>query len=92
MLLEAPPITTSDPISPSSLFQRVWPSALLILALVVTLAWTALLGYGFVALVRMALEGLRGRTRPTKAHSGVVHVCAERPARSRGCKSLTMRE
>jgi hypothetical protein len=55
MLLEAPPITTSDPISPSSLFQRVWPSALLILALVVTLAWTALLGYGFVALVRMAL-------------------------------------
>jgi hypothetical protein len=33
----------------------VWPSAFLILALGVTVAWTALLGYGFVALVEMAL-------------------------------------
>jgi hypothetical protein len=42
-------------LSPSLLFQRVWPPALLILGLGGTVAWIALLGYGFVALVQMAL-------------------------------------
>jgi hypothetical protein len=54
MLVAAPPTLITEPISSSSLFQRVWPSALLILGLVVSVGWTALLGYGFVELVEMA--------------------------------------
>jgi len=45
----------SDQISPISLFRRVWPSALLLLGLVLTVAWIALLGCEFVGLVGMAL-------------------------------------
>jgi hypothetical protein len=55
MLAEAPAVITFDPIGPSSPFQRVLSSALIILGLVVSVAWTALLGYGFVALLEMAL-------------------------------------
>jgi hypothetical protein len=44
-----------DPKSLSSLFQRVWPSMLIILGLVATAAWTGALLYGAVALVEMAL-------------------------------------
>ncbi len=45
-----------NPISPISLFfQRVWPPALIVLALVITLAWIALLGCEFVGLIGMAL-------------------------------------
>jgi hypothetical protein len=43
------------PIS-SSLFQRAWPWAMLILALVVTVAWAALLAYGCAELVEKALS------------------------------------
>jgi hypothetical protein len=39
----------------SSLFQRVWPPALLVLGAAASVAWTALLGYGLVTLVRLAL-------------------------------------
>jgi hypothetical protein len=39
----------------SSLFQSVWPPALLVLGTVASVAWTALLGYGLVTLVRLAL-------------------------------------
>jgi hypothetical protein len=38
-----------------SLFQRVWPPALLVLGAAASVALTALLGYGFVMLVRLAL-------------------------------------
>ena len=55
MLLDAPLAIVAKPISPSSLFQHSLPWALLILGVVVTVAWTALLGYGFVELVKMAL-------------------------------------
>jgi hypothetical protein len=39
----------------SSLFQRVWLPALLVLGAAASVAWTALLGYGLVTLVRLAL-------------------------------------
>jgi len=52
MPLEVPPIIAADP---KALFHRVWPTALIILGLGVSVAWTALLGYGAVTLVRMAL-------------------------------------
>jgi hypothetical protein len=40
---------------PSSLFQRGWPAALLVLGSAASVAWTVLLGYGLVTLVRLAL-------------------------------------
>ena len=40
---------------PSSRFQRVWPQAILIMLLMVTVAWMVLLGYGLVELVEMVL-------------------------------------
>jgi hypothetical protein len=39
----------------SSLFQRIWPAAVLVLGAAASLAWTALLGYGLITLVRLAL-------------------------------------
>jgi hypothetical protein len=38
----------------SSLFQRIWLPAILILGLGLTVAWTALLGYVLALLVRLA--------------------------------------
>jgi len=46
---------SSVPISPSSLFQRVWRPALLILGLGVTVVWTVFLGYEFIDLIAMSL-------------------------------------
>lgn len=55
MLLLAQPLArVTKPISSSSLFQRVWPAALISLELVITVAWTTLLGYGLVELVERA--------------------------------------
>ena len=34
---------------------REWPSALLVIGAVITIAWTALLGYGIVHLVQIAI-------------------------------------
>ncbi len=39
----------------SSLFHRVWPTALLIVGFGATVAWTALLGYGLVELIEKAM-------------------------------------
>ena len=50
MSLEALP-AVYDP----SLFRPVWPLVFVILGLGLTVAWTALLGYGLVLLVEMAL-------------------------------------
>jgi hypothetical protein len=44
-------LTTADSQSPPSLFQRVWPVALLFALLAVTVQWTFLLGYLLVKLV-----------------------------------------
>jgi hypothetical protein len=52
---EAPLVMVADAITRPTLFQRIWPSAFLILGLVITVAWTAVFGYGFVALVGMLL-------------------------------------
>jgi len=45
--------------SKSSLFQRIWPSALIILGVASSVAWAALLGYGLgygiIELAEMAL-------------------------------------
>ena len=38
-----------------SRFERIWPTTFLILALMVTMAWTVFLGYGLVELIEMAL-------------------------------------
>lgn len=46
---------TFDPKSASTLFQRVWPVAILILGAGITVAWTAFLGYGTLVLAQMAL-------------------------------------
>ena len=46
---------TSGLKSPFSLFQRAWPVAILILGGGITVAWTALLGYGTLVLAQMAL-------------------------------------
>jgi hypothetical protein len=53
--MQSPAFPASHPITTSTLIERAWPSALLILGLGITVACTALLGYGFVALVEMAL-------------------------------------
>jgi hypothetical protein len=52
---EAPLVIVADAITRPTLFQRIWPSAFLILGLGITVAWTAVFGYGFVALVGMLL-------------------------------------
>ena len=43
--------TTADSQSPPSLFQRVWPVALMLALLTVTVQWTCLLGYLLVKFV-----------------------------------------
>jgi hypothetical protein len=48
------PISEAIPI-PYPLFQRVWPPAVMCLGLALTVAWTAFLGYTFIALVVIAL-------------------------------------
>jgi hypothetical protein len=40
--------------SSATLFDRIWPPAVLVLGIVLTLAWTALLGYGVVNAVALA--------------------------------------
>ena len=42
-------------VSDPSIFRPVWPLVFVILGLGLTAAWTALLGYGLVQLVEMAL-------------------------------------
>ena len=39
----------------ASLLHQVWPTTLLIVGLGATVAWTALLGYGLVALIEKAI-------------------------------------
>jgi hypothetical protein len=40
--------------SSATLFHRIWPPAILVVGIVLTLAWTALLGYGLVNAVALA--------------------------------------
>ena len=40
--------------SSATLFHRIWPPAVLALGMVLTVAWTALLGYGLVNAVALA--------------------------------------
>jgi hypothetical protein len=47
------PVAASVP-SSATLFHRIWAPAVLIIGLVVSLAWTALLGYGLVYAVALA--------------------------------------
>jgi len=47
------PVAGSVP-SSAKLFHRIWAPAVLFLGLVLTLAWTALLGYGLVNAVALA--------------------------------------
>jgi hypothetical protein len=47
------PFATQVP-SSATLFHRIWPPAVLVIGLVLTLAWTALLGYGLVNAVALA--------------------------------------
>jgi hypothetical protein len=48
------PLATQVP-SSATLFHRIWPPTVLVIGLVLTLAWTALLGYGLVNAVALAL-------------------------------------
>ena len=50
-----PLVLTSDLKGSSPIFQQVWPVAMLILGGGITVAWTALLGYGTLVLAQMAL-------------------------------------
>ena len=47
------PVEASVP-SSARLFHRIWTRAVLFIGLVLTLAWTALLGYGLVNAVALA--------------------------------------
>jgi hypothetical protein len=47
------PVAASVP-SSARLFDGIWAPAVLIIGLVVTLAWTALLGYGLVNAIALA--------------------------------------
>jgi hypothetical protein len=38
-----------------SFFHRVWPPAVIIIGIAVTMAWTALLGYGLVRIIWSAV-------------------------------------
>jgi len=53
--IEVPLAVSLDPRNPPPLFHRVWPSALLILASALTVAWIGFLGFEFVGLVGRAL-------------------------------------
>ena len=48
------PLTADLVSQPISFFHRSWPPATLVIAMLVTLAWTGLLGYGFFKLVQPA--------------------------------------
>ena len=41
-------------VEPMSVFVRVWPQALVLLALVLTVMWMGVLGYGAVSLTELA--------------------------------------
>jgi len=41
---------------PAAFFHRIWPSAVLILGLIVTIAWSALLGCSVVAFIVHVLD------------------------------------
>jgi hypothetical protein len=47
-------ITQSSPY-PISLFRRIWLTAILVVGLIVTVAWMALLGYGLIKLTEPAI-------------------------------------
>jgi hypothetical protein len=42
--------------NPDSLFWHVWPPAFLILALVITAAWIAFVGFEVIELIEMAFQ------------------------------------
>jgi hypothetical protein len=44
-----------DPSILHSLFHRVWPAALLILAVAVTISWIAVIGFGIIKLIEMVV-------------------------------------
>lgn len=44
-------VSTAPVTSSTSLFDRIWPVAIIILGLVLNVAWVALLGYGVVSLI-----------------------------------------
>jgi len=48
-LMSATPVPSS-----ASLFDRIWPAAVIILALGLNIAWIALLGYGLVSILGIA--------------------------------------
>jgi hypothetical protein len=51
-------VITSAPIAvlnSRSIFQRAWPPTILMLALILTIAWAALLGYGLICATMLAL-------------------------------------
>jgi hypothetical protein len=50
-----PLVIAPNPITLSSLFQRVWRPTFIILLFVAVAAWTALLGYGVVQLIQMVI-------------------------------------
>ena len=39
----------------TTLFERIWPAAIIILGVVLNVAWVALLGYGFVSILGLVL-------------------------------------
>ena len=47
------PFATQVPRS-ATLFHRIWPPAVLVIGIVLTLAWSAFLGYGLVNAVALA--------------------------------------
>ena len=47
-------VSTAPVTSSTSLFERIWPAAIIILGLVLNIAWVALLGYGLVSILGLA--------------------------------------
>jgi hypothetical protein len=47
-------VSTAPVPSGTSLFDRIWPAAVIILALALNIAWVALLGYGLVSILGLA--------------------------------------
>jgi hypothetical protein len=48
-------IASRPAVKNDSLLHRVWPAAVIIVGFVLNAAWVALLGYGLVSVVRLAL-------------------------------------
>ena len=44
-----------DLTNPRSLFQRIWPPALLVVAVAVTMVWIAIVGYEIIRLVEIVV-------------------------------------